>query len=320
MRVVFFGTPIFSAEILRFLIQKKMEIVAVVTQPDKEQGRHLKLQQSAVKKMALQYLPGVTLLQPQKIRAENFAATIQSFQADVFVVVAFGQIFPQSLLDMPRLGCINLHTSLLPKYRGAAPIERCLIEGEAKTGVSVMYMVQALDAGDVLAVQEIDIKPHIHADQLTIELCEISKELLYNTLLKLDRGEVSPVPQNQNEVTYAPKVLPQDAEIKWDCPIEKLYHLYQGVTPKPGAWCNVQVRGKKIRLKIIEARPIMDSEGVGELISYDEEGIVVGAIDGALKITKLQLEGKKALCAREFVKGYSAAEISFNSSSLSPGR
>lgn len=313
MKVVFFGTPIFSAEILKDLIEKGLDIVAVVTQPDKLQGRHLKLQEPAVKKMAQLVAPSIPIIQPEKISTQQFYELIEPLNADLFVVVAFGQIFPVKLLEMPRLGCVNVHTSLLPKYRGAAPIERCLMEGEAETGVSVMYMVKALDAGDVLATKKVKILPEMNAQDLTIDLCRSSKDILYPTLLRLNEGKVCAVAQNNEQVTYAKKVTQKDAQVSWGMPALSIYNQYRGVSPKPGAWCFCQIRGKDTRVKLIEMA-ISTLEGVpGDILSYDEEGIVLACSKGSIKLKRLQIEGKKAVCASEFIKGYSLKDVSFKS-------
>ncbi|MCH9632338.1 MAG: Methionyl-tRNA formyltransferase [Chlamydiae bacterium] len=316
MKVVFFGTPIFSAEILKDLIGKGLDIVAVVTQPDKLQGRHLKLQEPAVKKMAKLVAPCVPIIQPEKISTQQFYEQIELFNADLFVVVAFGQIFPVKLLEMPRLGCVNVHTSLLPKYRGAAPIERCLIDGEAVTGVSVMYMVKALDAGDVLATKKVEILPEMNAQDLTIELCKSSKDILYPTLLKLNEGKIHPIAQNDELVTYAKKITQKDAEISWDFSSIDVYNQYRGVTPKPGAWCFCEIRGKKTRIKLIEIILCPLKGKPGEILSYDEDGIALACADGSIKIKRLQIEGKKAVCSSEFIKGYSSKDVSFNIQAL----
>lgn len=317
MRVVFFGTPAFSAEILKYLVEKGVDIVAVVTQPDKIQGRHLKLQEPAVKKMAQSLSLNVPILQPKKITTEDFYTTIKTFEADLFVVVAFGQIFPESILDLPRLKCVNVHTSLLPKYRGAAPIQRCLMEGEIETGVSIMYMVKELDAGDVLASRALPIEPEMNAHTLALALCEISKPLLYETMIKLDQGKVQATPQNNEEVTYAKKVTPKDAEIFWEKSAIEILRQFRGVSPKPGAWSAFSLRGKQTRLKILDLA-LSPLQGLpGEILAYDSLGIIVACKEGAIKIKRLQIEGKKPLEALDFVRGYSSKDVSFNAPSFS---
>lgn len=318
MKVAFFGTPIFSAEILSYLVDQGLNIVAVVTQPDKVQGRHLKLQESAVKKVAKRMLPHVPIYQPEKIRTEEFYQTIQKHNADVFIVVAFGQIFPTNLLELPRLGCINIHTSLLPKYRGAAPIQRCLMAGEMETGVSIMYMVKELDAGDVLATKKVPITPQMNAATLTIALCQEAKKLLLNTLSELESGKIKAIPQDHTRTTYAPKVTQEDAKINWDSSSITIYNQFRGVSPKPGAWCIITIRDKNYRLKVLSlSLGVMNSSEPGSILAYQADGIVVGCKEGSIKITELQLEGKNAITSAEFIKGYSLDEVSFKPGAVS---
>ncbi|MCH9634650.1 MAG: Methionyl-tRNA formyltransferase [Chlamydiae bacterium] len=317
MKVVFFGTPKFSAEIFESLVEKGVDITAVVTQPDKLQGRHLKLQESAVKKAAKTLLPNIPLLQPEKISNESFVHSLTQIEADLYVVVAFGQIFPKVLLDMPPKGCVNVHTSLLPKYRGAAPIQRCIINGETETGCTIMYMAEKCDAGDILAMKKLNIAPSMNAGELSIALCELSKDLLYSTLLKVADDKVKPVPQDHSQKTFAKKVNPADAEIKWDLSAEDLYNLYRGVTPKPGAWCTAIIKGNKRRLKLIDIEKSPLSGKKGEIIEYGPDKIVIACKEHSLSLKVLQVEGKKALQAHSFVRGCNLNEISFSTSESS---
>lgn len=318
MKVVFFGTPQFSAEILKDLVEKGLDIVAIVTQPDKEQGRHLNLQYPAVKKMALSLPLSVPILQPKKINTESFKETIQFFNADLFVVVAFGQIFPEDLLAMPKLGCVNVHTSLLPKYRGAAPIERAIMAGEAETGVTIMYMVKELDAGAILATQKVEILPEMNALDLTIALCQASKNLLYPTLIKLAQGKITPKDQVHSDATYAKKITQQDAEISWDKAAVEILAQFREVTPKPGAWCFIKVRDTLQRVKIHDINLSLQQAAPGTIVAYGAEGIVIGTTQGSIKLLKLQLEGKKAMLAEDFCRGYSKEHISFEKGAFAP--
>lgn len=313
MKAVFFGTPQFSAEILKDLIEKGLNVVAVVTQPDKMQGRHLQLTEPAVKKTVQHFDSSIPVIQTEKISTEQFYSSIKQFEADIFIVVAFGQIFPTKLLQMPRLGCVNVHTSLLPKYRGAAPIERCLMAAEVETGVSIMYMVKELDAGDVLSVKKVEITPEMNALDLTLKLCQAAKDLLYPTILKIAQGKACPKPQKHELATYAKKVNPEDAEVKWNLSAIEVYHQYRGVSPKPGAWCSIVIRGKPSRIKLKEISLSALQGSYSAILSYDQGGIVVACKEGAIKIKKLQIEGKKVLDVSEFVKGYSLKDISFKS-------
>lgn len=312
MKIVFFGTPRFSAEILDDLIQKGVEVLAVVTQPDKAQGRHLKTACSSVKQLIQKEYPHIPIHQPEKVRDPYFLEMISKYRVDFFVVVAFGQIFPKKLLEMPPKGCINVHTSLLPKYRGAAPIQRAIIEGEVQTGVCVMYMVEKCDAGDILGVKKVSISPQMNAEELTIELCRASKELLLPTLMKLKNDEVHPVVQDEQAVTFAKKVTPKTAYIDFNKPAKVLYNLFRGVSPRPGAWTEIKVRGKVMRLKLHQLVPSELSGQPGEILEYNSKHLLVACHEGSLRIQTLQLEGKKIMEMHEFSLGYSKADISFD--------
>lgn len=312
MRIIFFGTPAFSAEILKDLVGKRVEVLAIVTQPDKVQGRHLKCQESAVKRVAKELLPDVPIFQPERVSAESFLEVLSHFEVDCFVVVAFGQIFPKFLLDMPPLGCINIHTSLLPKYRGAAPIQRVLMNGESETGVSIMYMVEKCDAGDVLTMKSLPIPEDMTAEELTLELCALAKDLLVDTLFDLKKGRIKAKPQDHSKVTFAKKVNPEHAQIDWSKSARSHYNQYRGVTPKPGAWCNLWIRGKEVRLKLLKVAPINLQGPPGTIIKYKQhEEFVVACAENALSLREVQIEGKKAVNATAFMLGYSKEDLSF---------
>lgn len=310
MKVVFFGTPIFSAEILKYLVDKDIEVVAVVTKEDKAQGRNLKIIESPVKKVAKQILDKALLIQPKKVSTPEFLEQIKAVEADLFIVVAFGQIFPKDLIEMPRYGCINVHTSLLPKYRGAAPIERCIIDGEKVTGTSIMYMVEKLDAGDVLAQKDVIIKD-MNAGELTIELCNASKELLVETIKNIESGSIKRVVQDELKVSYAKKVNPEDGEVDFSKSALDICNLVRGVSPKPGAWCKIKLRNKEIRLKLHKVKEYTKTGSIKEIVEYGSNGVAVACFDQSVLIDTLQLEGKKPIKASEFVKGYSLEEVSF---------
>lgn len=313
MKIVFFGTPLFSAEILKDLVEKGISVLAVVTQPDKVQGRHLKFHESAVKKIAKEYLPNVPILQPKKVSSDSFIETISAIEADLFVVVAFGQIFPTNLLKMPPLGCVNVHTSLLPKYRGAAPIQRVLMNGEKETGSTIMYMVEKCDAGDILAMKTLPIPQDMNAGELTIALCELSKDLLSDTLKLLYEGKITPQSQDPSKVTFAKKVNPEDAQIDWSETAKQHFNQYRGVTPKPGAWCFIWIREKKLRLKLLKIKTLSLNGKSKEILEFNaQRGFIVACKEGALSIETLQLEGKKAIDASAFTRGYAPGEISFS--------
>lgn len=312
MKIVFFGTPRFSAEILKDLIRRGVQVTAVVTQPDKVQGRHLRYHESAVKQVARELIPSVPLLQPERVRDSSFLESIESVDADFYVVVAFGQIFPKALLDKPTYGCINVHTSLLPKYRGAAPIQRCLIEGEKETGVAIMYMAEKCDAGDILSLKKLQLSDDMTSGELTLELCRLAQEILYPTLVGVRKGEIHGKKQDESQVTFAKKVTPETAKIDWSKSAKSIYNLYRGVTPKPGAWCTIILRGKKTRLKILKMALDSKTGQPKEVIDYKPEGIVIGTAKGSIRLIKIQVEGKKPLDVHSFIRGSSLKDVSFD--------
>lgn len=312
MRIVFFGTPAFAAEILLDLLQKDVSVVAVVTMPDKPQGRSYALKASPVKDALLRANPSIPLFQPETLNDPIFLKTITELQADVFVVAAFGQIFKESFLELPKFGCINIHTSLLPKYRGAAPIQRAIIDGNIETGVTIMYMVKKLDAGDILLQKKVAISSDMTAGELERKLCSASKDALDTVLKQIEQGTVKPIPQDPELVTYAKKVEKEDGLLNWDAHFKAVYNRYRGVTPKPGAWCWINIRGHAKRLKIHKMKPleVAHKENPGKLIDM-QNGLVVACHKGALILEEIQLEGKKSMAGEEFLRGYSLKDISF---------
>ena len=211
-----------------------------------------------------------------------------------------GEIIKQHLLDKPRLGCINLHASLLPKYRGAAPIQRCIIEGEQESGVSIMYMVKKMDAGDVIKTAYVPIGPDLTYGELESELCRVGSETLLNVLHDIDNNIFHRTPQDIALVTYAPKIELEDCEILWNRSAKDIHNLVRGVNPHRGAWCKVKVKDKVLRLKVNKTSMVPNSHPQpGLIVSYGKEGLVIGCGQDSLKLIEVQLEGKKAMAAEE---------------------
>lgn len=301
MKVIFFGTPPFAAKTLEYLLGNQIEVVAVVTKPDKPKGRSGTPLPTAVKQVALAHqLP---LYQPVRCSSLDFAPTLAAYEADLFVVVAYGEIIKEHLLRMPRLGCINVHGSLLPKYRGAAPIQRCLMQGEAETGISIMYMVKEMDAGDVIRMERVPIGPEVTAGELESELCEVGAKALLDVLLALEQGPVPHVTQDASQVTFAPKVELNDCRIDWQRPARDIHNLVRGANPEPGAWCLVSLRGETKRLKIwrTQAQPLSGTPG--RVILSDKRGPVIACGHDSLRLLQVQLEGKKAMSGEELFRG-----------------
>lgn len=302
MRIVFMGTPEFAVTSLEHLLLNKYEVVAVYTQPDRPAGRGRTLVVSPVKKVAL--ARGLPVLQPSSLKKAETIAELAAFQPDAIVVAAYGQLLPQAVLDIPRYGCINIHGSLLPKFRGAAPIAAAILAGEEFTGISIMLMEASLDTGPVLTRAAIPIFPHDTTVTLTAKLSEIAARAVQDALVRRARGEITPQPQNEAEATYAPAVIVDQGAIDWRMPAVELWRRVRAFQPWPG--CYTRWEGK--RLKITEAAPLPAKEGVGvgQVVALEGKspGIGVGTGDGVLGLLRLQLEGKQEMAATDFARGH----------------
>lgn len=300
-KIVFFGTPHFSKEMFRFLYSEKVPIAAVVTRPDRPKGRSLKMGFSEVKEAVLKIDPNIPLFQPEKASDPDFLEKLEAVKADLFVVVAYGQIVPQKLLDIPPLGCINVHTSLLPKYRGAAPIQRVLMNGEKETGVAIQKMVKQLDAGDLIAVSKISLDDQINAKELEEKLLEVAKPLLLSVLKKFEEKTPQSFPQDHSAATYAHKIELEEGEIHWEKSAEEIHNLIRAFFPRPGAWCWVIVGGEKKRLKILRSQKVPLQGTPGEILSL-KEGIIACSTN-AIELLEVQPEGKKAMPGSAWLRG-----------------
>lgn len=313
MKIVFFGTPPFAAQVLQDLFKSGIDVVAVVSKPDRPQGRSLTPVATPVKVAAQMHNPSLPIYQPDVVSDLSFSPILEAHHADLFVVVAYGEIIKQHLLDMPRLGCINLHASILPKYRGAAPIQQCIINGETESGVTIIHMVKKMDAGDAISVVKVPITPDMTYGELEKDLCQVGSDTLIKAIHDLENGMAARIPQDHTQATFAPKIELEDCEIRWSQPAQTIHNLVRGVNPHPGAWCYVYVRGAKKRLKINRTRLMMDRKGSsGEILAFGKEGFIVACQERAVQILELQLEGKKAMAADEFIRGLTVDQISFS--------
>lgn len=305
MRVVYFGTPHFAAEVLRYLLRHNIEIAAIVTKPDRPQGRSAAPVSTPVKCVAEAQTPPIPVYQPEIISASEWTPILESFQADLFVVVAYGEIIKQHLLDMPRIACINLHASLLPAYRGAAPIQRCIINGEKETGVTIMHMAKKMDAGDIISVEKVPIGPDMTYGELEEELCRVGSSLLLQTICNFEKGEVTRIVQDHSFATFAPKIEIEDCQINWHLASKAVHNLVRGVNPHPGAWCPVMVKGQKKRLRVITTNIVsLNSKEIpGQIIPSAKNELHVGCGEGIISLVQIQLEGKKAMSCKEFLCG-----------------
>jgi methionyl-tRNA formyltransferase len=300
VKIVFFGTPFFAQKCLEYLLDSNVDIAAVVTQPDRPKGRSLQLTASPVKSLVLEKAPHIPILQPEKASQEAFLEQLTQLKADLFVVVAYGQILSQKLLSIPPLGCINVHASLLPKYRGAAPIQRCLMAGETETGIAIQKMVRQLDAGDVIAISKVTIPINMTFAELEAELIESAKPLLLKVIEDYATGVPIGQPQNQELATYASKIELDEGEVNWNRPSAEIHHLIRAFSTRPGAWCWIETPSGKKRLKILRSQIASGRGSPGELLSMDG---IVGCGKGALQLLEVQPEGKKAMPATDWLRG-----------------
>jgi len=300
MNIIFMGTPDFAVPTLEGLINSNHKIIAVLTQPDRPKGRGRKVVPSPVKVKA--DANNIPVLQPEKVKEPDFIKKISEYNPDCIVVVAFGQIFPKDILNLPRYGCINLHASLLPKYRGAAPINWALIKGETKTGVTSMFMDERMDTGDILIQREIEIKEDDNAGTLHDRLSQIGRDVILETLDGIKKETISRIKQDASIATYAPKIKKEDCIIDWNAGAEDILNKIRGLTPLPGAY--TLYNGK--RLKIANAgHKKQEARGErGEVFEVNRNGIKVTCRDGIVIIKNLQPEGKRVMSAGEFLSGH----------------
>ena len=301
MRIGFWGTPDFASYCLKELIDFA-EIAFVVTSEDKPAGRHRKLETSPVKKIALE--KNILLFQPSNLREKCFIDKIRRLKADIFVVIAYGKIIPEEIFNLPPLKTINLHPSLLPKYRGAAPIQWALINGESETGITIQRMNERMDAGDIIIQRRISIDKNITAKGLYDILLPIGAELLRDAINALASNNAKPVRQNEDEATYCGKIDRNTAQIDWRKTSIKIHNLVRGLNPKPTAW--TIFKGKNI--KIWQTGLVEDNvyKGIkpGAVIKHKGGRLFAGTLDGCLEILKIQPQTKKVMDGKSFINGY----------------
>ncbi len=304
LNIIFMGTAELACASLQALLRDPaFRVTAVVSQPDKPRGRDLKLQPTAVKAIAVS--AGLPVLQPARARDAAFLEQLRQLAPDLIVVAAYGQILPQALLDIPRFGCLNVHTSLLPKYRGAAPIQWAILDGERVTGVTVMKMDAGLDTGPMLAEVTTPIADDDNAQTLHDRLATLGGELLVRTIPDWVAGQLTPRPQPDAGATYARKITKEDGRIDWTQPAAAIWNRVRGFTPWPGAFTHLPAEGKPMLLKIWSARVEETLSGPpGEVLRADRAGIVVGCGRHSLRILELQREGGRRVDATAFLAGH----------------
>jgi len=300
MNVIFFGTPSFAAEILKVLLKNRVKVSAVVTRPDKPKGRHGAPVPSAVKQVALE--EGLPLFQPDRVSTETMISRLKTYQADLFLVVAFGEILSQELIDVPKIACLNVHPSMLPKYRGAAPIQRCLMHGDKETGVTIMHMVRKMDAGPILHQVPVTIEDDEPFGQLEERLCQIGATALLEVIQGYENGHPSEHLQDESKVTYAPKIEFEDCQIDWTKSSHEIHCFVRALNPYPGAWTEVKVKGQTKRLKIFQVMPSKFNVKPKDMVK-EGDAILIGCGEGALCLGDVQLEGKIRMSARDLFRG-----------------
>jgi methionyl-tRNA formyltransferase len=300
MVIVFFGTPAFAVPTLDALLSSPHTVAAVVTQPDRPRGRGKKISASPVKELATG--AGVTVLQPESVKTPEFAAELAGLNADIAVVAAYGQILTQRLLDTPRLGIINVHASLLPAYRGAAPVQRAIINGDDETGVTIMRMVKALDAGPMIAVEHLPIGAEQTSDELERALADAGARLLVRTLDDLTAGRANETSQDDAVATYAPKITKADSQLDWRWPAIRIHNLIRGLHPWPHAV--TFANGKRLILHRSRTAGAASGKAPGTIVEASGQHVRVATGDGTLDLVELQAEGGRPLAAREFLAGH----------------
>ncbi|ACZ32533.1 methionyl-tRNA formyltransferase [Chlamydia pneumoniae LPCoLN] len=311
LKVVYFGTPTFAATVLQDLLHHKIPITAVVTRVDKPQKRSAQLIPSPVKTIALTH--GLPLLQPSKASDPQFIEELRAFNADVFIVVAYGAILRQIVLDIPRYGCYNLHAGLLPAYRGAAPIQRCIMEGATESGNTVIRMDAGMDTGDMANITRVPIGPDMTSGELADALASQGAEVLIKTLQQIESGQLQLVSQDAALATIAPKLSKEEGQVPWDKPAKEAYAHIRGVTPAPGAWTLFSFSEKAPKRLMIRKASLLAEAGrygaPGTVVVTDRQELAIACSEGAICLHEVQVEGKGSTNSKSFLNGYPAEKL-----------
>lgn len=300
MKIVFMGTPEFAVPCLDILIEH-YDVQAVFTQPDRPKGRGKKLAMSAVKERAL--VDDIKVYQPEKIKKSDEVNILKELQPDVIVVVAYGQLLSQEILDIPKLGCINVHASLLPKLRGAAPINWSIVNGDKESGVTTQYMVRGLDKGDVIQKMTVDIPENMTAGELLDQLSEKGKHLILRTLKAIEKGDLQRTPQDDEQSTYAPLMNKEIAIVDWTKSAQEVHDLIRGFNPWPIA--TTLIEGQKMKLYTSRLTTLKTMGAPGEVVTASKEGLFVNCGDVQLKLMEIQMPNKKRMLIERFILGNS---------------
>ena len=306
LRLAFMGTPEFSVPVLEALHKAGHEIVAVYSQPPRPAGRRgLELTPTPVASAAEKL--GIEVLTPKSLKDRQEQERFSSFKLDAAIVVAYGLLLPKAILEAPRFGCFNGHASLLPRWRGAAPIQRAIMAGDKKTGMMIMKMDEGLDTGPIALSKSINIAPDMTAGELYDELEKIAAPLMVEAMEKLEQGDLALTPQKSEGATYAKKITKDETRIDWSKPAKELQKRICGLSPFPGSWCEMEFSGKKERVKLLKAKLVDGSSlGVGHV---DPETLTIHCGEGRLQITRLQKSGGKAMDAATFLHGFHVTQV-----------
>ena len=305
MRIVFMGTPDFSVPILTAIIGQGYDVVAVYSQPPRPAGRRgLELTKSPVHEKAEQF--GIPVFTPKSLKGAEEQEVFASLEADVAIVVAYGLLLPKAILDAPRLGCYNGHASLLPRWRGAAPIQRAIMSGDNETGMMIMKMDEGLDTGPVAMAEKVAITPDMTAGELHDRLSMIGADLMVRALGALERESLTLQPQAEEGVTYAAKIDKAEARIDWSKPAQDVHNTIRGLAPFPGAWCEMEINGAVERVKLQRSTL---GEGSGAAGTVLDDRLTVACGEGAVRLVTLQRSGGKSLPAQEFLRGATVTKV-----------
>ena len=298
MRVVFMGTPDIAATCLKRILADGFEVVGVYTQPDRPKGRGMKLTASPVKEVALS--AGIPVFQPETFREEETVQALRDLKPDICAVVAYGRILPQKVLDIPTFGCINIHASILPQYRGSAPYQWAVLDGQKETGVTAMYLVREMDAGDMIEVSKTPIGENETAGELLDRLAELGAALLSKTLSRFTQGPVPATPQDESQVSYAPMLEKTMCPIDWTKTAQQVHDHVRGLQPWPVA--TMELKGQPF--KVHEPRIVPGSGKPGEILGLTKTGLVIACGQGAVEIRVLQAQGGKRMAAPDYFRGH----------------
>lgn len=300
MRIIFMGTPEFAVPCLEMLIENKYQVAAVVTQPDRPKGRGGKMTPPPIKEVALR--SGIDVLQPLKVRTSEYAELLRSYKPDLFITCAYGRILTKEVLSIPPLGCINVHASLLPAYRGAAPIQWAVINGEKTTGITTMFTDEGLDTGDMILRRELEIGCDTTAGELHDLLSVMGAELLKDTLLKLSEGTLKRIPQPNEGVTFAPIIEKDIGRLDFTKSAKQLHDLVRGTNPWPVAF--TFLKGERMRIFKTDVIDKVSEYEPGTIINVDNEGILAACGNGILRITELQFDSSKRMSVESYLRGH----------------